>query len=177
MSSKVSILLILLIFFLSCNFKKYYQNNNDLINKNLAYYLDSLQVDTFSNQWEVYPGVINLFARTINDSNFIFLLPGQCFFKTPDYLGSFVYNGKYFVCQGDSFIIKSLVDLDKVLADTTINWKNCNEVGIYDYDPGDLVLLMKSKNSIELTNVSGDKKSEIMFGKTLPPPTVTNYDD
>lgn len=160
-----------------CNLKKHSENDNVVINRSLAFYLDSVQVDTFCDKWEIYPGVINLFARNVNDSNFILLLPGQCFFKTPDYYGFFIYKEKCFICQGDSFLLKSLIDLDNIKPDTTIKWKYCNDVSIIDYDPKHLALLIKSKDLTETIDISIEKASEIMTGEKPPYPLSINYNN
>lgn len=138
---------------------------------NIFLYLNSLSVDTFTYNSENYLGVIYVFSRSINDSNFIYLCPAQCVYNLNDSCDMFTYQNKVFINKGNISIFNSLVNVDSLEQNNYVKYKFCNSVGApYIYDPAGSILLYIDRNkTISKISSSENLISEIIFGSKLPP--------
>ena len=169
-TNRVTILCLVLIFF-SCINRK--ETNINTINITLLPFLEEIKVDTFNLDNIEYSGVVYLFARNVNDSALIHLMPAQCVFLKEDLKYSFEYAKKLFLCQGDINIFKSLIIFNE--AETkNLNQKRriCNNIGHLDiYDPKGISLLL-TKDRLIRVSLPQTTITKIVFGNEFPPPLL-----
>ena len=162
------VLLCLGLTFFSCvNHKK---NNINIINSALCPFLEDIKVDTFNLDGIEYSGVVYLFARNVNDSILIHLMPTQCIFIEEDLNYSFEYAEKLFLCQGDIDTFKSLVVFnDAETKNLNQKRKLCNDIGRLDiYDPKDISLLL-AKDLLIMVSLPQTTITKVVFGEEFPP--------
>ena len=166
-------LLLLITLLNSCSSSNKQFTDNKGNGDNIFSYLNSLSVDTFSYNSENYLGVIYIFSRSINDSNFIYLCPAQCIYNVNDSCDMFTYENKVFIKKGTSSIFNSLVNTDSLKQNNNVKYRFCNSIGApYIYDPEESILLYIDKNkTISKISSSENLISKIIFGSELPPAT------
>jgi hypothetical protein len=146
------------------------KNNTNSINETLLTFIEEIKIDTFNLDDIEYSGVVYLFARNVNDSILIHLMPTQCIFIEEDLNYSFEYAEKLFLCQGDIDIFKSLVVFNETET-KNLNQKRklCNDIGRLDiYDPKDISLLL-AKDQLIMVSLPQTTITKVVFGEELPP--------
>ena len=152
-------------------------SHNDFVrNKAIIPFLEDMSVDTFYLNATYHPGVIYLFAKNVNGTNFIQTLPSECVFEKSDLEHAFYWKGKLFLCKGDAEILNLLFDFTHNPIDKPIHtWKFCREVGVLsDYDPKTISLIV-SEQEIKKVTLSDEMRGFIISGTLPPPPPTIDY--
>lgn len=145
---------------------------NFIRNEDIIPFLEEISIDTFCLNKACYPGVIYLFARNVNDTNFIQTLPTECVFEKSDLKHAFYWKGKLFICKGDTKIFNLLFDFAHSTNKSIHTWKFCEEIGfLCDYDPKTISLIV-SEQEIKKVSLSDEMRGFIISGKSPPPPPI-----
>lgn len=140
-------------------------------NKNIIPYLKEIKAEPFETDTILYPGVVYMFARNVNDSILIHFEVTQCVFWEDDLENSFYFADKLFVCSGDISLFNSIFKIRQKKHHVK-NWIPCYYYSSIDHN--ETMDLFVTEKEIKKVSLSANTVELIVFGALPPPIPIDN---